>query len=231
MIAVVGNSGTGKSYSYRNMPWDKTAIIDTEFKGFPFDPTPIKHYHHAPNAAEVKRLIDFYKTNPGNIRYVILDSFQFFIDNLLAECQASFTGYTIYNEFADRSRGLIKAMKNQRVIFVCICTPEHLKEINDSGKEVSVRRIFTHGRVNEGKLEHEFLCVLYTAARPDAAKPGTYKYHFITNTDGVCSAKTPAGMFATQLIDNDLFAALQRIDPALNTTAPTTAPTINTPSK
>ena len=36
IIGIVGGSGTGKSTSLRNLPADKTTIIDLERKGFPF---------------------------------------------------------------------------------------------------------------------------------------------------------------------------------------------------
>ena len=36
LIGIVGSSGSGKSTSLRNLPADKTIIIDLERKGLPF---------------------------------------------------------------------------------------------------------------------------------------------------------------------------------------------------
>lgn len=219
MIAIAGESGLGKSYSYRNMDWERTAIIDTEQKGFPFDTKSVKYYFpcktHVDVEEAVRRLVTAQSTP---IRYVIIDSLLMYMDLLMTYSKATYKGYDIYNNYNNTLRAFIKSLKNTRVIFICICAPELVTVTDDAGKNTSVRRLYTFGRELEGKLEYDFLMVLYATTRKDPAK-GTISYHFLTNTDGICSAKSPPAIFGADkaLVPNDLAAVVKLIDPATGT--------------
>lgn len=212
MVAICGESSTGKSTSYANMDWDRTAVIDTELKGFPFDHTRIKHYVPCRSHTAVEDAIARYKSGhvPG-IRYVIIDSSLMYMDLLLDYCKSVTKGFDIYAQFNNGVKSFLKSLKNEKVIFIVIAAPELVSITDDAGKTVNARRMFTYGQQLQAKLEYEFLVVLFTAVRKVNDK---ITYNFLTNTDGICSAKSPAGMFDTALIPNDLALALKRIDPA-----------------
>ena len=206
MIAIVGDSGTGKSTSLRNLPWDRTMLIDTEIKGLPFDAQP-KHYVAAKSTSATLDALRKAKLNK-DLRYIVIDSFTKFAEYNLAECSKMYTGYDIYKQYSLKIKELLDAMRSDTHIVVMTAIPELVKIASESGTEVNARRIFIHGRELEAKIEKEFLYVFFTSAK--VAKDKT-EYQFVTNTDGVCSAKSPMGKFAGR-IDNDLAAALKVID-------------------
>lgn len=221
MVAVAGESGQGKSYSYRSMDWERTAVIDTEQKGFPFDHSKIKYYFpcksHTDVEDAVKRILS---AQSSPIRYVIIDSLLMYMDMLMTYSKATYKGYDIYNHYNNTLRAFIKSLKNTRVIFICICAPELVTITDDSGKNTSARRIYTFGRELEGKLEYDFLMVLYATTRKDP-KTGAIGYFFQTNTDGICSAKSPPSIYGTDksLVPNDLSAVVKLLDPTGTATA------------
>lgn len=209
LIAIIGDSGTGKSTSLRNMPWDRTLFIDSEVKGIPFDPSPIKNYVACKSCQDVSKAIINVKKNPA-IRYIVIDSITKFFEYNIAECQASYKGYDIYNNYSSTVGEFLKSLRSDTQIFIVTGIPETLKTPNESGTESTSRRLFVHGKQWEAKVEKEFLIVFYTTMRKNPE--GKMIYSFLTNSDGICSAKSPMGLFATQLIPNDLAEALKVID-------------------
>lgn len=214
MVAVVGDSGTGKSTSYRNMPWANTAVLDTELKGFPFDDSviPESHYHPCPRHTDViAKITEYASGKHPHIRYVVLDSFFMFqravFQHESATAPDQFGVYRNYNRTITET---LQKMRSNHVIFITIGMPETVIVDDEQSKKLTARRMFTYGKEHEGKLEREFLVVLWTATKTD--KAGLTTYHFITNTNGVCSAKSPIGIFPNQLVPNDLAAALKLID-------------------
>lgn len=209
IIAIIGESGSGKSTSLRNLDWSRTKFIDVEAKGLPFDYSGIKYYSACKSTSEVTRAIIDAKKQP-EIRYIVIDSITKFFEYNLAECKASYKNYEIYNAYNQGVSNLLNSFRDNNKIFIVTGIPENLRIMNENGVENNQRRLFVHGKEWEGKVEKEFLVVFYTTSRK--GQDGKMTYSFITNSDGVCSAKTPMGMFASQLIPNDLAEALKVID-------------------
>lgn len=208
IIAIIGDSGTGKSTSFRNMPWDKTKFIDVERKGLPFDHRPITNYAApAHSDAVIAAMVDAAKAKTP---YCVVDSITKFFEYALNECKDLYKGYDIYKYFSDKVRRLLNAARSNDTVFIFTGIPEILKTASETGGEVVQRRLFVYGKEWEGKVEKEFLIVFYTTNKKDKAT-GKISYHFLTNTDGICSAKSPMGMFEDLLIDNDTAAALKKI--------------------
>lgn len=211
MIAIAGDSGSGKSTSYRNMPWDETLVIDTERKGFPFNHTVIKHYAPCNNHVEVETAIAKAKAGgyPG-VKYVVIDSLQGYMEKLIAYSKANFKNFEVYTTYNGTLRAFLESLRNDTITFIVIAIPELVTNSDEMGKNINVRRMYTFGKEHEGKLEKEFLIVLWTTVRKGA--DNKYTYNFQTNTDGICSAKSPIGMFDTATIPNDLAAVLKRVE-------------------
>jgi hypothetical protein len=208
IIAIIGDSGTGKSTSFRNMPWDKTRFIDVERKGLPFDYSGITNYV-APTHSDAV-ILAMVEAAKAKTPYCIVDSLTKFFEYALNESKDLYKGFDIYKAFADKVRRLLNAARSNDTVFIFTGIPELLKITSDTGSETIARRLFVYGKEWEGKVEKEFLIVFYTANKKDKTT-GKITYHFLTNTDGVCSAKSPMGMFADALIDNDTAAALKKI--------------------
>lgn len=211
LVAIIGDSGTGKSTSLRNMPWAATLLIDTEMKGLPFSQNGIVHYKAAKSTGDVFSTIIATRANKA-VKYGVIDSWTKFCEYALAESKALYKGYDIYKNYGELVGRLLSSLRSEEQIWIITGIPEHLKLTGDTGSETTKRRLFVHGKEWEGKVEKEFLVVLYTTARRDATT-GKMTYSFMTNTDGMSSAKSPMGMFTEELIPNDLGAVLAKIDP------------------
>lgn len=210
IICIIGDSGTGKSTSLRNMPWAETKFIDVERKGLPFDSKPIVDYSAPDSSAKVIQAMIAAKSSKK--KYCVIDSITKYFEYALNECKDAYKGYDIYKFFGDKVRQLLTVARSNDTTFIFTGIPELVKVTNDAGGESSARRLFVYGKEWEAKVEKEFLIVLYTVARRDPTNAGRMIYSFMTNTDGICSAKSPMGMFADALIPNDLAEALKKVN-------------------
>ena len=70
----------------------------------------------------------------------------------------------------------------------------------------TVGKMLTEKVTLEGLFTYIFFCKIIEET------DGTYRYKFLTNTDGEAMAKTPMGMFPDKLIDNDLAEAIKVIN-------------------
>ncbi len=142
----------------------------------------------------------------------MISSFTVLFEYGLNEGKGTYKGFEIYKAFGDKVRQLLTVARSNDTTFIFTGIPELVKVTNDAGGESSARRLFVYGKEWEAKVEKEFLIVLYTVARRDPANSGKMIYSFMTNTDGICSAKSPMGMFADALIPNDLAEALKKVN-------------------
>lgn len=218
MVAVVGQSGTGKSTSYRNMDWACTALIDTEVKGLPFNVnnTGLAKYpkHYFPCAepgcvGKVAKAIADVKKMP-EVKYVIIDSMSQYFDNLINDSKTNFKNYDIYNNYADMVIRFLNTLRNDKQIFVILAIDEFVELTDEEGKRITRRRLATHGRQMENKIDPHFLVILFTTMKKK--EDGRMEYLFQTQTDGMTSAKSPMGMFPDLRVGNDLKVILERIE-------------------
>ena len=201
IIGVVGASGSGKSTSLRNLPPEKTHIIDLERKGLPFrnagafkvaSCATVKAFDTALDAA----LAD------EKCEVIVIESFTKYVEVLIALAQSSFKGFDVWSYYNRTIRMMLDKTKNSRAIVIFTAIDEIVQIAQPSGDTYNVRRVKVQGKQHEGCIEKEFLMVLFTEAKAD--KDGKISYMFQTNTDGITSAKTPLDMFKDQYIPNDL---------------------------
>lgn len=90
-IAIVGQSGKGKTMSFRNMNPETCGFINMEGKPLPFI-NKFKHYS-VPNTWQeaYNKLIEFMKD--PLITEVVLDSFSAYVDSLLETARKAKKGY------------------------------------------------------------------------------------------------------------------------------------------
>ena len=205
LIAVVGPSGSGKSTSLRNLPVDTTRILDIERKGFPFRGFEKFNIMSCSSPGEtdanlVKCIAD------TTVTHIVVESFTKYVELLLRLCQTTYKGYDIYTQYNKMIGSFLDKTKNDHASIIMTGIDEIVLIPETDGGNSAQRRIAVKGKEWEGKIEKEFLMVLFTAARKN--KDGKIEYMFQTNTDGITSAKTPMGMFDTPFIGNDLNAVL-----------------------
>ena len=200
-VAIVGRSGTGKTSSLEQLPDDKTLILNVENKRLPFK-TKFKHEYRIKDYRKLVgdnnegMLVSGIKSDKFD--YIVIDSFTTWAEMVLDFAKKYETGYDIYNKYNDEVSRLMNVIKFQesKIIFV-LGIPENVEGMDG----LIEKRLKVAGKQWEGSIEKEFPIVFYTSTRKDEEK---MNYFFETQTDGVTSAKSPRGMFDSELIPNDL---------------------------
>lgn len=210
IIAIVGPSGSGKSTSLRNLDPDITEIIDLEQKGLPFRNASKLKVIPCDSMVKFDAAFKAFKESTTS-KVLVIESFTKYNEMTLAMSAMvnNNDGFKTYAQLEKMTTVFLDKLKCDKIVIVT-AIDEIVKIPNVDGSENSVRRIATKGRSWEGKVEKEFLIVLFTQLVKD--KDGKINYYFQTNTDGNTSAKTPMEMFSTQLIPNDMKLVLDAID-------------------
>lgn len=185
LVQIYGQSGTGKSTSLRNMTNDEVAIINVSGKPLPFR-SDLKTLSSNDYLTIAKWLP---KIKQPSI--VIDDATYLMVDQFMSKAHEK--GYDKYTDIAYNFTMLIEAArklpKEKIVYFV-----GHTEQMDD-GRE----HFKTIGKMidNYVTLEGKFTTVLKTVVKEG-------KYYFQTHNNGLDTVKSPMGMFADDLIDNDL---------------------------
>jgi len=210
LIAIVGHSGSGKSTSLRNLDPETTYILDLERKGFPFRNANRFNIVPVENANAFPRMLaQVLKEDKCEI--VVVESFTKYVEQVNTLATNSFKGYDIWSFYNRTIRNMLDSIKNDKATIIFTAVDDIVKIPQITGGESSHRRVKVQGKVHEGAVEKEFLMVLFTEVRRNE-KTDEMEYFFQTNTDGITSAKTPMGMFDTQLIPNDIVDVLDKME-------------------
>jgi len=187
-ILIIGNSGSGKSTSMRNFGKDEITLINVNGKPMPFRGGFTDTYN-TDNYDEVAKLM-----KNQNKKIIVLDDVQCLLSNEFMR-RAHEKGYDKFTEMGERFWTLVKSVSD---------LPEDVlvyflghTQTDDSG----IERFKTIGKMLDEKIfvEGMFSVVLKTVCSDG-------KYFFTTNTNGHDTVKSPMGMFASSVIDNDLKA-------------------------
>jgi septin family protein len=215
-VLVIGKSGTGKSASMRNLPKEKTFVINVAkkplpFKGWKGDFTPFNkenpkgNYLATDNTAEIIKVLNYIGENRSDIEYVVIDDYQYTMAYEYMR-RIDETGFKKFNDIGQKAWQLIEKANNLREnLNVAILT--HEEETVDSNGVKSLKAK-TIGKMvdNVITLEGMFTNVLYTSV---SKKEDEVLYEFITNA--YHTAKSPEGMF-DEREPNDLKVIFEKID-------------------
>lgn len=192
-VLLLGETGSGKTYSIKNFDVDEVGIFSVEKNRMPFK----KKFKVAKNATY--GLINKVLSNPQMKKYVIDDS-QYLLVNELFD-KAKDTGYGKFTDMALNFRNLIHFVNRNLPDDVIVYFLHHTETDSNTGKV----KAKTVGKMLDQNLTVEgcFDIVLLTSVE------GT-EYTFITQSDGYTTAKSPEGMFDLR-IPNDLKLVDQKI--------------------
>lgn len=188
VIGIEGESGSGKTCSLMNFEPDEVAIYNVSGK-----PLSFKKKLPMVKTSDMKWIANDLKRNARNC-YVIDDAglaMAFFLFNKVNE-----TGYgkftQVAKDFYDLVQTAIRDTSDDTNVYFLMHT-----ERSEDGSRIKMK---TAGRMidNQLTLESLFSIVLYCVTDGKSHK-------FITQSDGVTTAKSPVGMFPLE-IDNDLKA-------------------------
>lgn len=200
---IIGESGTGKSTSIRNLNPAETFIINVlnkplPFRGYKASYKPLSpngdqgNYYSTDDYQKIERVIKLIDKKRLEIKTLIIDDFQYLMANEFMN-RALERGYDKFSEIGKHAHDLLKLLPNLRDdLDIFILTHS---ESNDQGK----MKIKTIGKMLDEKITIEgmYAMVLQTELMNGS-------YNFITQGDARHIAKSPMGMFQDRNIPNDL---------------------------
>lgn len=184
-IMIIGNSGSGKSASMRNFEPGEIGIFNVASKPLPFR----KKLNKIDNAG-YKEIYERLQ-KPKLKAYVIDDSQYLMCFEMFAKVAE--VGYKKFTESAMNFYNLVQFVIRGLPVDVLVYFLHHSETTEDGHVKAK-----TSGKMldNQLTLEGLFSIVLF-------AKTENGKYTFITQSDGMSTAKSPMEMFPLE-IDNDL---------------------------
>lgn len=228
LIAIGGNSGSGKSTSARMLDPKNTFYVQTIPKPLPFpgwksmyplidnktlignryvlfssefhERTDKEEYANA--SSRLINLLEIIRKHKPEIKNIILDDTQYIMAyEYMARSKEK--GYDKFSDMAYNFFNVIKKASSMsedyNIIFL------HHTEV-DNG----IIKLKTSGKMLDSAITMEglFTMVLMTGV---IKENGKLRYVFTTQNDGTTTAKSPMGMFETKEIDNDLLYVVDTI--------------------
>lgn len=221
-ICILGESGSGKSTSLRNLNPEETFIISTTSKPLPFRGwrkkyTPFKvtedkkiegNYYVNSAYDKIVKMLKLIDKKMPHIKQVIIDDFQYTLAYEFVD-RSTEVGYSKFSEIAQHAMEILRyadvMREDCKMVFLT-----HSENVGDAMNPKYV--IKTIGRMLAEKVTLEGLFTYIFFTKVSEGDNGKMKYTLLTNTDGTCIAKSPMGMFEEMEIDNDLNEILKVID-------------------
>ena len=211
-ILILGESGTGKSTSIRNLPHEETFIINVNDRKLPFKSknkyvlaeNGAGNYIVSDNADKIIATLIYLNNKRTEIKNIILDDFTYtFINNFMR--RAKDKGYDKFTDIASdvwKIFNAIKALRDDLFVFVMMHT-----EIDNQGryKPKTVGKLMDSNNLIEGAFDWVFHSLILDE-----------RHVFLTNNDGTHMAHTTMGMFEDKYIENDLQLIKQTIETYIN---------------
>lgn len=208
-MLIIGESGTGKSCSLRNLPSEESFLIQIITKPLPFPKWKTKFHlenEQGPtnlfvcdNATMIKKALKQISTQREEIKNIIVDDFQYLMANEYMK-RSSETGFAKFTEIASNAWGVINYCNELRddlnVVFL-----SHSEE-TETGRV----KCKTIGKMLDQTITMEGL---FTMVLQTVVKDG--QYYFLTQNNGYNTVKSPMGLFSDNLIENDLNMVLSEL--------------------
>jgi len=196
-ILIIGNSGTGKSTSMRNLPPDKTKIIRVVKKRLPFKETGMA----IADSSDYFTIQNILQNSTEPI--IVIDDVQYLLATEFMS-RATEKGYDKFTLLAQNFWKLliaIDALPDHKTVYLL----SHLE--NDGERE----KFKTIGKLLDEKITIEGLFTIVLKTEVKNGAPESEKYFFATQNNGKDTVKSPIGLFAEGSIPNDLAVIDKRI--------------------
>jgi len=220
-ILIIGESGTGKTTSFRTLDPKETFILNVAkkplpFKGWKTNYTTISkenaqgNYFSSDNADALVRTMKHINDNMPHIKVVIVDDFQYLMANEYMR-RANERGFDKFTDIGKHAWEVAHAGKSLRddITFIMV---GHAEETTDF-KGTRKLKFKTIGKLVDNVITMEglFTVVLFTDINMNGDKE--VQYRFQTNqTDGGNTCKSPMGMFSETYIPNDMSSVIETIN-------------------
>lgn len=186
-VLILGQSGTGKSYSMKNFDENEVCLISVQKSLLPFRKK-FNEVKVTDKYAEISKVMESTKK-----KVIIIDDTQYLMANEFMR-RATERGYDKFTEIAFNFWDLIVQEVNRLpddTIVYLLC--------HTSTDENGVEKMKTIGKLVDEKITPEGL---FTIVLKTAVSDGNYA--FVTQNNGKDTVKSPEGMFDTYAIKNDL---------------------------
>jgi predicted ATP-dependent serine protease len=222
-ILIIGESGTGKSTSLKNLDHQSTFIINVAKKPMPFrgwkgnykpidKDNPNGNYLASDNPQAIVKAMKHVSDNMPHIKTVIVDDFQYVMANEYMR-RANERGFDKFTEIGRNAWEIANAGKNMRddITFVMIGHAEQSTDLQGNRR----LKFKTVGKLvdNVITMEGMFTVVLFTDVSTDPE--GNRVYSFVTQSDGTTTAKSPEDMFDFK-VPNDIRSVIEQVDQYYN---------------
>lgn len=207
-ILVIGESGSGKSTSLRNLNPAETFLINIDGKALPFNwKSKYKlaekgegNLFVSDDPQKICATIKWVAANRPDIKQIVIDDFQYIMVNEFMR-RAKEKGYEKFNDIAKSAFDIIN-VATQLSDSLKIIVLSH-SELDEFGKNSckTVGKMIRNYITMEGKFIIVFFSTLVDG-----------KHVFITHSDPNSTAKSPIHMFPDNIIENDLAEAIRIID-------------------
>lgn len=210
-IIVIGESGSGKSTAIENLDPTSTFIINVKNKPLPFRGWKTNYlpfnkentngnYIGTDDPNTMVKIMQHVSEKMPHIKQLIVEDFQYMAANEYMN-RIKETGFQKFNDIG-KNIYTVADLHNKLREDLTVIYLNHPDESTDSMGDKKVRAK-TIGKMVDSvvTLEGLFTIVLFTKVKK--GKEGM-EYSFITQSDGMTTAKSPRGMFETLEIPNDL---------------------------
>ena len=186
-VLILGQSGTGKSYSMKNFNEDEICLISVQKALLPFR----KKFTETVVTDKYSEIIKAMESTKKKV--IVIDDTQYLMCNEFMR-RATEKGFDKFTEIAQNFWSLvvqeINSLPDDTIVYLLCHT---------STDENGVEKMKTIGKLVDEKITPEGL---FTIVLKTAVSDGNYA--FVTQNNGKDTVKSPEGMFSTYAINNDL---------------------------
>ena len=206
LVVILGESGTGKSTSIRNLNPKETFIINVLNKPLPFKGhkksynSENKNYFESDKYTEIMSYLKAINDRRPEIKNIIIDDFSFLMNNeFMRRCREK-----SFDKFTDMGFNMFSIMESCKNLRDDLCCFIFCHTEKDHSGIIKPRTV--------GRMTADYVGITERVSIVFHTQVIDGQYKFLTQFNGTCMAKTPMGMFEELLIDNDL----QEIIPIIN---------------
>lgn len=213
VIGIMGESGSGKTTSMRNLPPEETFYIDSDKKGLNWKGWKSQYDEDKKNyfksdlfstCINIMEKIDK-QEDMKHIKYLVIDTLNGMMvaEEMRILAMTSGDKRSAWTDLAQNGWSVVNKALSMRddVTVIILC---HSETISDDNGIVKTR-IKTNGRKLEKLVLESKMTTVIWSVRQDG------KYKFILSADG-CTCKIPIGAFDSDEIDNDIMTVIKALD-------------------
>ena len=208
-LLVIGDSGSGKSTSTRNLDQNTTFYINVIGKPLPFKGWKSKYkalndkkegnLYTTHKADAILKVIKWIDSDRPDIKTIIIDDAQYIMSFEFME-RAKEKGFDKFIEIGQNMFNVLISPDKTRDDLTTIFL-SHSEDVNANG--YSKTKMKTIGKMLDDKITIEGLFTMVLLAYAQK-KDKVMDYVFVTQSNGTTTAKSPMGMFEDIVIPNDL---------------------------